>query len=92
MPQVFDKAPAEKKDYQIAWSTWLPSGDTISTSTWTVPDGITEDDARTTNDTTTATIWLSGGTVGQKYRVVNSITTAQGRIAEDAIYIVMQLK
>lgn len=55
-----------------------------------MPDGITEDEARTANDTTTATIWLSGGTVGQKYRVLNSITTEQGRIAEDVIYIAVQ--
>jgi hypothetical protein len=83
----FDKDPHEVLDYQIDWSEWLDGDtpDTIDTSTWHVPDGITMDtDA---NTTTTATIWLSGGTAGEVYTVTNHITTAGGRTGERSINI-----
>jgi hypothetical protein len=61
MPQAFEKDPDAVLDYAIDWTDRLGS-DTISTSTWTVPSGITKDsDNKTTAKTT---IWLSGGTVG----------------------------
>jgi hypothetical protein len=63
-------------DYMINWSPWLGT-DTINTSTWTVPTGITK--VTSTNTTTTATIWLSGGTEGKMYEVVNTIITSGGR-------------
>ena len=55
----FVKDPDEVLDYSIDWSTWLDS-DTISSSSWTVESGITKDSD--SNDTTSTTIWLSGGT------------------------------
>lgn len=69
------KDPDETLDYQIDWSTTLGT-DTISTSVWTVPVGITE--ASSANTTTTATIFLSGGTDGTRYDLTNTITTAGG--------------
>jgi hypothetical protein len=50
------KDPQAVLDYGFDWSKWLGT-DTISTSTWTVPVGITKDSD--THDTTTTTIWLS---------------------------------
>lgn len=64
-------------DWQVDWSAWLVEDETITASSWTVPDGIEEDS--TSNDTTTATIWLSGGTAGTTYTVTNHITTSDGR-------------
>lgn len=63
-------------DYQVNWATWLGS-DTIVTSTWTVETGLTKDSI--SNTTTTATVWLSGGTVDETYEVVNTIVTTGGR-------------
>jgi len=40
-----------------------------------------------TSTTTTATIWLSGGTSGVTYRIVNHIVTAAGREDDRSIYI-----
>lgn len=79
MPQTFEtpKDPDEVKDYGVNWAARLDEGDTIATSDWIVPDGIIEDSA--TNTTTTTTIWLSGGTLGTTYSLVNRITTAGGR-------------
>ena len=71
------KDPNAVLDYAIDWSAWLAASETISTSTWTVPTGITQDSESET--TTVATIWLSGGTAGVTYTVTNRIQTNQGR-------------
>lgn len=75
------KDPNATLDYTFDWSDWLPSADTISSVAWQVSPGLTT--ASVSNTTTTATIWLSGGTEGEKYSVRCRITTAAGRI-EDA--------
>lgn len=36
---MFVKAPSDVLDFTWDWSTWLPTGDTISGVTWTVPSG-----------------------------------------------------
>lgn len=84
------KDPNDVLDYEVTWASWLPEGDTIDTSTWIVPDGIVEDEAKRTNTDTTATIWLSGGTDRSTYPVTNRITTAQGRTADHTIHIVVR--
>lgn len=78
------KAPADVLDFTYDWNgsataggPWMATGDTISTSTWSAPAGITI--ASDTETTTTSTVWLSGGTAGSSYDVVNTITTAGGR-------------
>ena len=82
MPQQFIHDPQAQLDYTINWADWLGS-DTISTSTWTVESGLTE--GTNTSTSTTATIWLSGGTAGQTYSVTNRIVTAGGRTDERTI-------
>jgi len=84
MSQYFTKDPDAVLDYAIDWSRWLGS-DTIQTSTWTVPPGLTE--VTSSHTTTTATIWLSGGTAGETYTVTNRIVTAGGRTDERSIYL-----
>lgn len=71
------KDPDEVKDYAVDWTARL-AGDTITTSTWIVPDGIVKDSD--TNTTTDTTIWLSGGTLGTTYEFVNRVQTAGGRV------------
>ena len=70
------KDPESVLDYTINWANWLSSGDTIATSTYTVPTGITADSV--SNTTTTATVKLSSGTAGTNYVIKNSITTGNG--------------
>ena len=66
------KAPTDVFDYTIDYLGLL-DGDTINTSSWTIPAGITKDsDSKTT---TTVTIWLSGGTAGADYQLTNTIVT-----------------
>lgn len=78
------KDPQAVLDYGFDWSAWLDS-DTIATSGWIVPDGLTE--VSESNTTTTTTVWLSGGTASTTYRVVNTITTAGGRTDERSLLI-----
>lgn len=70
------KSSAATLDYTQNWSNWLASGDTIATSSWSSETGITIDSH--TNDTTTATVVVSGGTNGKTYKLTNTITTSNG--------------
>lgn len=81
----FLKDPNDVLDYQWDWSAWLADGETIQTSTVLVPDGITKDSDSKTD--TAVTVWLSGGTVGENYRVVSRITTNQARTADRSMLI-----
>jgi hypothetical protein len=78
------KDPDEIADYQISWAATLGT-DTISTSVWIVPAGITA--GVTTNTDTTVTIFLSGGVDGVRYDLTNTITTAAGRTYEQLISV-----
>jgi len=80
----FTKAPASILDYLVNWAAWL-GADTIATSAWTVPTGLTKTtDSKTT---TGATVWLSGGTEGEEYLITNLITTAGGRTAQKSFML-----
>jgi hypothetical protein len=71
------KDPSAAVPYTIDWGTkWLIGSDTIASSTWTVPSGITK--VSDTHDTKTCTIKLSGGTAGQEYVIANKIVTVGG--------------
>lgn len=82
---VFDKDPNAVLDYLWDWSDWLAASETISTAVFTVPAGLTL--SSQSNTTTTATVFLSGGTVGAGYQVTLRITTNQGRTEDRSIYL-----
>ena len=84
---TFIKDPDAVLDYSINWSTWLVTGDTIVTSTWTADTGITIDSD--SNTTTATTVWLSGGTAGESYGVTNHIVTDDGREDDRTITILV---
>ena len=83
---AYVKDPDEVLDYTIDWAAAIPS-DTIASSTWVVPAGITQASPSPSYTTTATTIWLSGGTAGTVYDVVNRITTSGGRTLERALQI-----
>lgn len=85
--QYFTKDPDEKLDFTINWADFLGT-DTISgTPVWVVPTGITQSTPAPSNTTTTTTIWLTGGTIGAEYELVNRIVTAGGRMADRSLRI-----
>jgi hypothetical protein len=86
----FIKDPAGIIDYTVRWSSWLPSGDTISSSSWTVPAGLVK--VSEANTTTDAVIFLASGTIGQIYEVTNRIITAGGRQNDQTISILIEEK
>jgi hypothetical protein len=61
----------------------LPAGDTIVSSTWDVPVGLTK--GTDTFDTTSTTVWLSGGAPGTIYEASNHVVTAGGRHGDGKI-------
>ena len=74
------KDPAATLDYEVDWSAWLDAvSDSLSTSSFTVPTGLTKEDETIVSGNRKARVWLSGGQNGQRYDVVNTITTAGGR-------------
>ena len=80
----FWKDPNAVLDYAVDWEDWLGT-DEIASSTWIVPTGITKDSD--TETTTKTIIWLSGGTVGTRYTLVNQIITIGDRTDERSICI-----
>jgi hypothetical protein len=81
-----DKDPQAIKDYALDWTAALQDGETIDVSTWT-PSGsglVAFDDSI---DEGICIVWLSGGTEGTTYGVVNRITTSRGMVDERTVNI-----
>ena len=83
------KDPDEVLDYQLDWMARL-AGDTIASSTWIVPNGITKNSDSKTE--TTTTIWLSGGTIGASLSITNRIKTAGGRTMDQSVSLKIKEK
>jgi hypothetical protein len=78
------KDPDAVVDYAFDWSSWLASGETVSSYTVTV-NGVTLDsDSQTT---TAVTAWLSGGTAGTLATVACKIVTSDSRTDERTINV-----
>ena len=83
------KDPDAILDYPFDWGAeWMEAGDTIVSSSFTVPTGLTLELSSFTD--TATVVWLSGGELGQRYLVTNHIRTAAGR--EDDWSILVEMK
>jgi hypothetical protein len=87
MPQSFNKDPDAVLDFAINWADWL-SDDIITASTWTVPAGITKD--RDSFHEFLTVVWLSGGTAGETYTLVNRIETDESRTEDRSVFITVK--
>jgi hypothetical protein len=69
-------------DYTVDWSDWLPAGDVIATSNFTIETfaGDTDALAKVTqsNNSTLAIVKISNGSLGKIYKIQNQITTQAG--------------
>jgi hypothetical protein len=72
------KDPDATLDWIFDWNLWLGEFETISDADFFVDPGITIVSQSHTQKT--STVWLSGGTEGQVYRITCRITTSDGRI------------
>ena len=85
--KTFVKDPDAVLDYSFDWGPWLVV-DTISTSAWSIDQsGLSVVPASETFDSTTTTVFLTGGAVNEKYEVTNTITTNGSRTDERTILI-----
>jgi hypothetical protein len=89
-PQWPPKDPDEVLDYNIDWSPRLTSPDVISASEWFVPDGLVADNEEMSDSSTT--IWLSSGTTGEVYEVLNRVDTVEGRIMDQTVTLKIRVK
>jgi hypothetical protein len=85
MATTIPKDPEAVLDYGRDWSPWLETGDTITSSEWSVPAELTV--VADGHTGTITTVWLSGGVRGIDYKITNKITTAQGRTDERSMVI-----
>ena len=78
-----EKTPVEVKDYDILLGDWLTPGDNVrSVDVAIAPSGSLHVESLFINDPV-AKIWLAGGLDGQKYKLVATTTTDDGRIKQD---------
>lgn len=73
----FDKAPTDIDDWTFDWTGDLVTGETITASQFFTTPGLSLSSPSATAHT--ATIWVSGGTLGTTYLVTNRIATSGGR-------------
>jgi hypothetical protein len=78
---VMSKDTASTLDFVFDWSSWLASGETISSFTVTATTGITLGTASKAPSQAAGkvTYWLSGGTAGVTYPIQCTIVTSAGR-------------
>jgi len=81
------KDPNSILDFGFDWTDWL-NGDILNGSIWIVPEGLTKVSDNYTN--ILGIIWLSGGTIGKVYKVINRITTIGGRTEDRTLVIKMR--
>lgn len=74
-----NKDPDEVLDYNVDWTNRLQTGETLVDSTFSVVTGTVVIDSEGFTPEGIASVWLSGGTVGEVNEVLNHVTTSQGR-------------
>ena len=79
----YSQQPADKLDYDIDYSEWLVTGDSLLSATVTVdPVGLTVDHIIVGKK---IKVWAYGGTNLVKYKITVTATTSLGRIKQDEI-------
>lgn len=88
-----DKDPNEVLDYDLDWADpedpRLQTGETLTSSTWTVVTGdVVIDGVRTTyTPQGLSTVWLTGGTAATKCILLNRVTTSLGRTYDKSVVL-----
>lgn len=86
---VYLKDPASSVDYSLDWSGWLSAAETINSTQWSIdPSGPSAPilGNETANDATRS-VFVSGGTLGHRYRLTCRIQTDEGRTVDRSLTI-----
>lgn len=90
MIPTLQKQPADVLDYDVDYSDFLPSDDTITTPIAAVeeidPDTDLAVDSVSVSDLVMK-VWLSGGVSGTTYKVTATAATSGGRVKEQEFKI-----
>lgn len=87
MANYFRKDPSALKDYTIDFAAVLGAATISGAPTWTItPSGELAESTKS-NDTTTATIEVSGGVSGKTYRLDCAALTSSGLTLHEGIVI-----
>lgn len=79
------KHPDSSKWYWLQWSSTELQDATITSSSWTLPDGVVSDQESATG--MLVGVRVSGGTLDADYDLQNQITTSSGEILNESIRI-----
>lgn len=82
---MITKDPNSTITYYVDWTDFLGS-DTIASSAWTVPAGLTQVGTET-HTTHIAYVQVKDGVLGETYVLVNRVTTASGQIEDQSLPI-----
>lgn len=86
MSSSYKKDPDATLDYSFNWLPWLTAADdTITGVEWVSDEALTVESS--SNTTTRAVAFVSGGTEGETLRLTCRITTAGGRIDDRTILL-----
>lgn len=78
MEQEYTHSPTAHLDYGFDWSNWLSEGETIVSSVWAVDAGLAMSNQQLVG--AVASLFISGGVVGNIYKISNTITSSASRI------------
>lgn len=86
---IYLKDPASSVDYSLDWTGWLTANEAITSTQWSIdPSG---GDAPTLGAETAAgatrSVFVSGGALGQRYRLNCNIQTDGGRTVDRSLII-----
>jgi hypothetical protein len=104
MGSTMSKDPDATLPFAVSWDAWATNeGEDVTGSGWELTDEAgavisdPEDGWLVIENTPTpsltdnvATVWLSGGTAGETYRVTNTVVTAAGRVDERTLRILVR--
>jgi hypothetical protein len=85
----FDHSPGANLDYGFDWSSYLETGQTISSSTWSATTGIILTNPQVTGNITS--VLAVGGVLNSIYYLTNTIITANP-VTTDSRVIVLSCK
>ena len=86
----YKKSVRANKKYGFDWEPWL-DGSTIASASWTVtPNDLSM--GVEANTSTLSTIFLSGGEIGEKYKIAGTIVTGDAEPETESKYFTITVE